>query len=293
MSEIGRPLVVHLDFLESLAENAHAFEDEGYHFIGITIPLVERLLRVSEALVAADEVTTLLKLTGGLKQRENATGGVFSIELLFAAAHEFGHHLLGHVSGFRPEQWNDVEDAGTGGSLEQQAEENLADGYAVFLVLGSLLDGLYGQQVLRVLGHGATPCPGADTILMSASLLCAFSLFSPKSHEAPDPASLYDLSHPPAFARVNGIIQTTRVWCQRYRPSLDAWMTWDRLEEIMHAEENSRPGGEGAWESQLEFFMSPDGARYFERLGEQISRMPLPTVPPPGKVSEERTDALC
>ena len=289
MAEIGRPLVVHLDFLESTTENAHAFQDEAYHFIGITVPLVERLLKVSEALVAADKVMTLLRLTGGLEQRENAAGGVFSIKLLFAAAHEFGHHLLGHASEFRPEQWNDVDGAGMGGSLEQQAEENLADGFAVFHLLGSLLDGPYGQQVLKMLGRAATPHRGADTILMSALLLCAFSFFSAKSHEALDAVSLYSLSHPPALARVNGIFQTSRVWCQRYRPSLDAWMTWDRLEEIMHAEESSRPGSEGAWERQIEFFGSPGGAQYFERLGEQISRMPLPAVPPP----EKGADAFC
>ena len=117
-------------------------------------------------------------------------------------------------------------------------------------------------------------------VLMSVLLLCAFSLFSAKSHEALDAMSLYNLSHPPAFARVNDIIQTTRVWCQRYRPSLDSWITQDRREEIMHAEENLRPGSEGAWERQVEFFMSPDGAQYFDRLGEQLSRMPPPAVPP-------------
>jgi hypothetical protein len=280
MAELGRPLVVHLDYLESSMENAHAFQSEGYQFIGITIPLVERLLKASSALVAAEKVITLLRLDGAREKRENATGGVFGIMFLFVAAHEFGHQLLGHASEFRPEHWNDVEDAGTGGSLELQAEENLADSYAVFLALGSLLDGLYGQQVLQMLGHGATPHPDDDEILMSVLLLCAFSFFSAKSHEALDALSLYNLSHPPAFARVNGIIQTTRVWCQRYRRSLDAWMTQDRLEEIMHAEENSRPGSEGAWERQIEFFMSPDGAQYFERLGEQIARMPAPTVPP-------------
>lgn len=280
IAEIGRPLVIHIDYLESSQENAHAFQYEGYHFIGITIPLVERLLKTSEALVAAEKVIRLLRLTGGREQRENATGGVFSIKLLFVAAHEFGHHMLGHASEFRPEEWNDVEDAGTGGSLAQQAEENLADGYAVYLALGSLLDGPYGQQVLQMLGHGATPRPDADTILLATLLLSAFSFFSAKSHEAIDATSLYNLSHPPAFARVNGIIQTTRVWCQRYRASIDSWMTQDRLEEIMHAEENSRLSSEGGWESQTAFFMSLDGAQYFERLGEQLSRMPQQAVSP-------------
>ena len=165
------------------------------------------------------------------------------------------------------------EHSGGSGSLEQQAEESLADAYAVFLALDSLIGGPQGPQVLEMLDHGATPRPEADTTLISAVLLSAFSLFSGKSHETLDAQSLNTRCHPPAFARVNGIIQTARVWCQRYRRSLDLWLTHGRLEEIMNAEENSRLGSEGLWVRQIEFFMSPDGAQYFERLGEQLSRM--------------------
>jgi len=273
MAELGRPLALHLDYLESEKESAHGFESGGLHFIGITIPLVERLRDSAERLVRAEKVIALLGLSGRPLQRHNAIGGIFSVKLLFVVAHEFGHHFLGHATDSRPEQWNNVEDSGGKGSLEQQAEENLADAYAVFLALDSLICGPQGRQVLEMLDHGATPQPEADTILMSTLLLSAFSFFSGKSDETLDAQSLYTRSHPPAFARVNGIIQTTRAWCQRYRPSLDSWLTQGRLEEIMNAEENSRPGGEGLWVRQIEFFMSPDGAQYFERLGEQLSRM--------------------
>jgi hypothetical protein len=279
MAELGRPLTLHLDYLESEKESAHAFESGGLHFIGITMPPAERLRDSAERLVSAERVIALLGLSGCSSRRQNAIGGIFGVKLLFVAAHEFGHHLWGHTSDFRPEQWNNVEDPGGKGSLEQQAEENLADGYAVFLALGSLIDGPQGRQVLAMLGHDATPQPEADTILMSTLLLCAFSFFSGKSHETLDARNLYTRSHPPAIARVNGIIQTTRVWCQRYKPSLDLWLTQGRLEEIMNAEENSRPGSEGLWLRQIEFFMSPDGAQYFERLGEQLSRMTPPGTP--------------
>jgi hypothetical protein len=277
MAELGHPLVLHLDYLDSEKESAHAFESGGLHFIGITIPLVERLRDSAERLVTAEKVIALLGLSRNSLQRHNAIGGIFSVKLLFVAAHEFGHHLWGHTSDFRPEQWNNVEGSAGKGSLEQQAEENLADGYAVFLALGSLIGGPQGRQVLEMLGHGATAQPESDTILMSTLLLSAFSFFSGRSHETLDAKSLYTRSHPPAFARVNGIIQTARVWCQRYSPFLDSWLTQGRLEDIMNAEESSRPGSEGLWARQIEFFMSPDGAQYFERLGEQLSR-----ITPPG-----------
>lgn len=278
LAELGHPLPVHLDYLESEKESAHAFESGGLRFIGITIPLVERLRDSAERLARAEEVIALLRLSGRLSQHHNATGGIFAVKLRFVAAHEFGHHLLGHTSDPRPEQRNNAEDSGGGrGSLEQQAEENLADGYAVFLTLGFLIGGPQGQQVLEMLGHGETPRPDADTILLSTLLLSTFGFFSGRLHEILDAKSLFTSSHPPAFARVNGIIQTTRVWCQRYSPSLDSWLTQDHLEEIMNAEENSRPGG-AHWVRQIEFFMSPAGAQYFERLGEQLSR-----ITPPGR----------
>jgi hypothetical protein len=80
------------------------------------------------------------------------------------------------------------------------------------------------------------------------------------------------------LARVTGIIQTTRGWCQQSRPQLNEWLTQERLEAIMSAEENSRPGSEGLWARQIEFFGSVDGAEYFKRLGEQLSRMPPPGI---------------
>jgi hypothetical protein len=280
MAALGRPFApFHLDYLESEKEGAHAFESGGLHFIGVTIPLVERLRDSAERLVKAEKVITLLGLSGRSLQRHNAIGGIFSVKLLFVVAHEFGHHLWGHTSDFRPEQGNNVEDSGGKGSLEQQAEENLADGYAVYLALGSLIGGTQGPHVLEMLGHAETPQREADTILMSTLLLSAFSFFSGKSDETLDAKGLYSRSHPPAFARVHGIIQTARVWCQRYSPSLDSWLTQGRLEEIMNAEENSRPGSEGLWVRQIEFFRSPDGAQYFERLGEQLSRITPPGTP--------------
>lgn len=278
MDELGRPLVPYLDYLDSREECAHAFESEGYHFIGISILMIERLRDSAERLVKTEQVVALLRIPAGYVNRHYAIGGILTIKLLFITAHEFGHHLWGHASDFRPESWNGVEDFGGNGSLAQQAEENVADSYAVYLALGSLIDGPQGRQVLEMLGHHSPP--DADAILLSALLLSAFSLFSAKSGYSLDAKTVYGLTHPPAFARVNGIIQTTRVWCQQSRPKLNEWLTQERLEAIMGAEESSRPGSEGLWARQIEFFGSAEGAEYFKRLGEQLSRMPPPgTVP--------------
>jgi hypothetical protein len=251
MAELGRPLVPYLDSRE---ECGHAFESEGYHSIGISIPMVERLRDSAERLLRTEQVVALLSIPAGYVNRRRNTHHQTSL-----------HHcprirasLVGSRIGFQV------------GELEQRrgyrrkrvigTTGNVADSYAIYLALGSLVDGPQGRQVLEMLGHHSPP--DADAILLSALLLSAFSLFSAKSGHSLDAKTVYGLSHPPAFARVNGIIQTTRVWCQQSCPQLNEWLTQERLEAIMSAEESSRPGSEGLWARQIEFFGSADGAEY-------------------------------
>jgi hypothetical protein len=117
MAELGRPLVPYLDYLDSREECAHAFESEGYHFIGISIPMIERLRDSAERLLRAEQVVALLSIPAGYVNRHNAIGGILTIKLLFITAHEFGHHVWGHTSDFRPESWNSVEDTARTGDL--------------------------------------------------------------------------------------------------------------------------------------------------------------------------------
>jgi len=272
MADLGLSMTPYLDYLESQEACAHAFESEGYHFIGISIPMIEQLRDSVERLVQTEQVISLLGLRGGHLNRQNAIGGILNIKLPFVTAHEFGHHLWGHSAGFRPESWNSSGGVEIG-SLEQQAEENLADSFAAFFVLGSLIDGgVRGRQVLALLGHHSPN--DAEFILLSAILLSVFSLFSGKSSQPLDGTTIYELTHPPTIARVSAIIQTTRVWCRRYRPGLEAYLTQDRIDAIISAEESSRPDARGSWARQSEFFHSPEGKHYYERLGKLLSQMP-------------------
>ncbi len=113
MAALGRRWApFHLDYVDSEKEAAHAFESGGLLFIGVTIPLVERLRDFAERLAKAEKVITLLGLSGRSLQRHKAIGGIYSVKLLFVDAHEFGHHLWGHTADFRPEEWNNVVDSG-------------------------------------------------------------------------------------------------------------------------------------------------------------------------------------
>lgn len=106
MADMGLPITPYLDYLESREACAHAFESEGYHFIGISIPMIEQLRDSAERLVRTEQVISLLGLPAGHLNRHNALGGILNIKLPFVTAHEFGHHLWGHSAGFRPESWN-------------------------------------------------------------------------------------------------------------------------------------------------------------------------------------------
>src|SRR4051794_34669469 len=71
MAELGRPLVPYLDYLESRVACAHAFESEGYNFIGISIPMIERVRDSAERLVGSEKVASLLRLPSGDANRHN------------------------------------------------------------------------------------------------------------------------------------------------------------------------------------------------------------------------------
>lgn len=87
----------HVDYVDSSVENAIAFRYEGCSFIGVTIPLMSRLwnLCVSVDPIAAEYLRPALRSPidpGGL-------GTVlFRTLLSFIVAHEYTHHVHGHVS---------------------------------------------------------------------------------------------------------------------------------------------------------------------------------------------------
>jgi hypothetical protein len=62
LASLGRPLPVHLDYVDSHVANAIAFESDGYYFIGLTLPLLEIIRLNSAALMLSDQVWAFLDL---------------------------------------------------------------------------------------------------------------------------------------------------------------------------------------------------------------------------------------
>jgi hypothetical protein len=274
VAKLGRPLVVHFDYVDSRVENALAFEHGGYQFIGVTIRLIELILERCENLVQSDGVGNLLNLSVGCAERGRASGGLFMAQLIFVVAHEFGHHLLGHALSNEAQIWNEVMADGRVGSLEDHAQECLADACAVYQALGFLIDGEQRTTIAELFGRASTRDGEADAVLLSAFLLSVSAFFFARPPASLGKSSISLGTHPPAVVRINGLIQTVRTWCSKYRPALDLWTTDEEVERIVAAA--AAAVGRENWREQFAFLESSDGKEYHERLGIQLLHMQPP-----------------
>ncbi len=173
--------VLHFDYVEAKVPNALAFQYHGYDFIGVTMPLVDQLLQTCERLSRSARLADFLELVATNEQQESTQAGLFMAQLTFVAAHEFGHHAFGHTSWNGTDLWNDVLDGNAIGSLEDQAREAVADGYAVYLLLDLFIVSQQRRRILELFGHQEAPETGADQILLSAFLLGAGAFFFVRS----------------------------------------------------------------------------------------------------------------
>jgi hypothetical protein len=195
-------------------------------------------------------------------------------QLIFVVAHEFGHHLLGHAISDENHIWNEVITDGRVGSLEDHARECLADACAVYQALGFLIDGEQRTTIAQLFGQEIAAEGRTDEVLLSAFLLSVNAFFFARPPAAFDRIGYSLGTHPPAVVRINGLIQTVRTWCTKYRPALDLSMTHEEVERIMAAA--AAAVGRENWSEQFAFLESPNGNEYRERLGICLSQMQPP-----------------
>jgi hypothetical protein len=154
--------------------------------------------------------------------------------------------------------------------MEQQAEEALADSFAVFPALAFLINSDQRGSVLERLSYAGSGEP--DALLLFAFLLCASSFLALSSVHV-EASNVYDLTHPPAMVRINGVVQTADVWCSKYRPNLTGCLSDQRLIEMLIAVEHAHRIPAGTLQRQAAFLASAEGLTYFSRLQQQLSRM--------------------
>jgi hypothetical protein len=98
----------HLDYIDSEEPNALAFCYGGYAFIGVTIPLTTLLWDTCHLLSTSQPVISVLGLGGVGCDQQMLHVVLFRSILNFIVAHEWAHHVRGHLSRLsRPGVWID------------------------------------------------------------------------------------------------------------------------------------------------------------------------------------------
>lgn len=266
----------HFDYVDSAEPNALAFCSGGYSFIGVTIPLLEQLWRACVRLSESADVASALAVPQKTEESNLPTSAqriqvvLFRLQLFFVVLHEYTHVVHGHVTrqaleaGFPSEVLIDE-----GGSLEQQACEADADGYAVYYVLTSVIGGAEERtHLLDVLNLLEKPPDEQDRLLVGAFILAVGAFLFIRPPQALTITSAYRFTHPPHAARMNLVMKAVKSWCVQNRPALVAWMTLERFQASMRAIAAATWGMNGGqdWSEQTRFLQSEPGRVYFREL---------------------------
>ena len=263
----------HFDYIESSVPNALAFRYEGYSFIGVTIGLIYVLWDVCIRLSRSEGMATLVGVGPSADDHDMFHLVLNRILLLFVIAHEYTHHVHGHVCPREPGTmlYNEILSESQEGGLEQQTLEVDADGYAAYHCLANLIDGAERTKAIALLKLAGEPESAQDMVLLSCfvSGIGGYLLSQPAA--GLDSVKIYRLTHPPQAARMNCLMYQVIGWCKQNRPDLEEWMTLDRFQKLMivTAEALGTECG-SVWIEQTAFLKSETGSEYFRELDRKL-----------------------
>lgn len=260
----------HFDYIDATCPNALAFEYEGYAFICLTMPLIRVLWRMCERLSRSSKVAGVLGVEAiNSEQQEAILAVLFTTQFAFIVSHEFAHHDRGHfrLKDSNSELWEEVQ-ADALGSLEQQAREIDADGWAAYLTLNHLMKGNRRDSAQALLGLKAASNDFIDEVFLSSFIIAVAAVLFVFPPGVFDERTLYQRQHPPQAARMNAIMHRIKIWCQQNRPVLESWLTLERYQCLMGAA--CEATSEVNWSKQEEFFHTQAGSEYFKRLHELV-----------------------
>ena len=262
----------HFDYLDVGVgiKNALAFQHADFSFIVVTLPLVESVWRLSLRLSRSPIVVELLHIDPLTVPPDALQGLLFTIQLSFLVSHEYTHHVHRHCvesqSGLIG-LWTEFLHDATSGSMDSQAQELDADGYAAYLVLAHLLRGERRASALAELGRSDTPGSDGDELLLMCFFLAVLAFFCEFWHGEVDMACVYKFRHPPPPVRIKYMIQVTEMWCGQNGSVPQSWFSPARFQELFRAaadviEESARQ----TWDAQMSFLRGADGVQYDQQL---------------------------
>ena len=221
----------HFDYLEVTdgRKNAHAFQHGGYSFIVLTRPLVEMLWDASRLLSRSQVVLGLLGISGDVVRPEAVQALLFQFQFAFLTSHEYTHHVHRHCG---DGTWDEFVQGEANGSLENQAQELDADGYALYLTLGNYLRGAArGPSLAQVGMQGLTRLQG-DEFLLSGIFVALTELFCCMWPVSVAITRIRQLPHPPAPVRIEYAIRVAIMWCGQNASVPESWFGAERFRAV-------------------------------------------------------------
>ena len=156
------------------------------------------------------------------------------------------------------------------GSLDLQAQELDADGFAAHLVLTHFLRGAMRPAALATLGGEGMPQAEADEVLLCCCLLSVITFFCAFWRGSTDISAIYTFGHPPPPVRIKYLFAVVEMWCGHNSVS-PAWMTVARGQELFRAaSEIFPPQARLSWDAEMAFLRSETGTEYDNQLFERF-----------------------
>jgi hypothetical protein len=206
---------IHFDLVEALDNltGAYVLEADKTVFIIVTRPMVEEMLRLSDALVFRNRAFMNLQIAPDANFREIAQLLLF-MQFCLVTAHEYSHVVRGH--------WDDDQPLEIGESLSQ-AQEFDADGYGIYHDLTYFFHGrgrLFASDWLKVSSGKALENSILDCFLLSMLLqFCA--RWAGRIQVELDVVA----EHPPHPMRIEYSILFVEMWCREVGKISTSWMT--------------------------------------------------------------------
>lgn len=249
------------DFVDSTEINASAANYTGVAMITVTTTLRDLIWLMCRHLSEDVKIAARFNATT-TTQRQGLHVELFNTVIGLVVGHEYGHHILNHCVQHSPGTplYNDIEQ-GYGGSIEHQALEIHADGYAVYLTLYGLLIGDRRNSVAQSF-PAITDEGRLALFIISAGSFCFI-----REPAGLDPESIETLTHPPAAFRLNSIMHHVHRYLTESKPELLQILTLPLFQELLRDVKEVLWEGEGpAWPEQDQFGKSVAGAGYIKKL---------------------------
>jgi hypothetical protein len=257
----------HLDFVEADRETATAFCYGGFALIAVSAPLLFSLSDVCMKLSKSPEIATVLGIPFVPDDYNQFHAVLLSILSAFVVAHEYTHHVYGHVS---EDDWLSPFlhiSACSGGSLAQQTDEVIADGYAIYHVLENnvVTTTANGPNPFFALNSDGSTVSDQQMVAMVAVVVAAY-MFT--LHECPlSLLTAYTLSHPPPPVRLELVMTEAFLWAREF-PALGKFLQKNflSLASVAAPVIVGQNKAKEMWGQQKPFLQSAVGKAYTQAL---------------------------